>query len=343
MNQLINNPNKLKIMKTTLKYMKPFAATFAIFAATISVFAQTDNLKLTLPEFTSIVISSPMEVKLSQGTENSVSISEGNIQDIIKAEVKDNVLYLKGKPEELTINFIKLNKIQLLANSDVESINQINSDKLEIYLKGAASDIDLDLNVNELFSSIEGAGDIKYKGIAGSHVIEIKGAGDVNAYNLVTTSTNITISGVGDAKVNVVQDLKGTINGAGDIKYLSEPATKDIKVNGVGSYGLKGLEKNLQTDKTKNNYDTIKFNLGDYNVYMIKDSIGVNGIEKPKRDTAKNLDKFNIYWSGIGIGVNGYLNANNETKVPLGYDFLELNYPKSINVSLNFCEQKIPI
>jgi hypothetical protein len=50
-----------------------------------------------------------------------------------------------------------------------------------------------------------------------------------------------------------------------------------------------------------------------------------------------------VYWAGVGLGANGYLDANNEITTPTGYDFLDLNYRKSINVSLNFWEQKIPI
>jgi len=331
-------------MKTTTPYMKAIAAGIILFAGISSVFAQTDNNKKVLPEFNSIVVDSPIDIKLSQGTETSITANAGNEMDEVKAEVKDNVLYLKGRGgDDITINFTKLNKIELQANCDVKSINQINSDKLEVFLTGAASDINLDVNVKELFSTISGAGDIKYKGTADSHTIQIKGAGDMEAYQLETNNTTVEISGAGDAQVNVKQDLTGTINGAGDINYLNEPVTKNIKVNGFGSYGLKGSEKNSHSENTEMKHDTIKFNLGDYNVYMMKSAVGVNGKEKPIRDTAKGHHDFKIYWAGLGLGINGYLNANNQTKVPAGYNFLDLDYNKSINVSLNFWEQKIPL
>ena len=103
------------------------------------------------------------------------------------------------------------------------------------------------------------------------------------------------------------------------------------------------LSVSAQDNKTKEKEDSIKFNLGDYNVYMIKDSIDIHGHNRNIKDSTKKKDNFEIYWAGIGLGVNGYLNANNDTKVPTGYDFLELNYPKSINVTINFLEEKIPL
>ncbi len=94
-----------------------------------------------------------------------------------------------------------------------------------------------------------------------------------------------------------------------------------------------------QKDSTSKNRDTVKFKIGNQKVFIVEDKSDTTN----RRDTSKDHDKFKIYWAGIGLGLNGYLNANNETKIPAGYNFLELNYPKSINVSLNFFEQKIPL
>jgi len=321
-------------MKTTLRYLKAIALGISIFAGMSASLAQTDSTsKRMLPEFNSIVISSNMDVKLTQGTENSISVEKGILDKKLITEVTDNVLYIKGKSDEdVTVTFAKLNKLELSSMGDVKSTNPITSDKLEVFLKGAAADIDLDVNVKELTTSIEGAGDVKYKGNADSHTMTIKGAGDINAYGLETNNSSIEIDGAGDAKLNVKQNLTGIIKGAGDIRYLAEPVIKDIKVIGVGDYGLKGSGKTDGSEAT----DTTKFKLGNRKVFIVNDE---------NDSTSKKTDKkkFKIYWAGVGLGVNGYLNSNNQTAVPAGYDFLDLNYRKSINVSLNFWEQKIPI
>lgn len=313
-------------MKTLSKYMRVSAGLLILYFGISPVYAQTDSVKKMLPEFSSIVVSSPMDFTLSQGAESSISIKEGNINDELKTEVKDNILYIKGKPSEnVLINFTKLNKIELQSSCDVKTTGQISTDKLEVNLKGAASDVDLNVNVKELVTTIEGSGDIKYSGTADSHLLTIKGAGDVNAYGLETNTSNVEINGAGDAKLNVKQDLKGVINGAGDITYLTEPALKDIQVNGVGDYGLKGSNKST---------DSTKIRLGKRKFIIVDDKDSTSKHEK---------SHFNVYWSGVGIGVNGYLDASNKITTPTGYDFLDLNYRKSINVSLNFWEQKIPL
>ena len=320
-------------MKTKSTVLKAIVTVIAIIAGMTSLIAQTDSLgKRKLPAFNSIVISATMDVKLTQGEENSISVKNGTLDKKLITEVKDNVLNLTGKSgDDIIITFTKLNKIEVLSSSDVKSTNQITSDKLEVNLAGSASDIDLDLNVKELITSIAGAGDVKYKGTADTHSIVVKGAGDVSAYNLETNNTNVEIDGAGDARLNVKQNLTGTINGAGDIKYLNEPATKDIKVNGVGTYGMKSSGKVAEGQK-----DTTRFKLGDKKVLIINE-----GNDSTKQKAHK--DKLKIYWAGFGLGVNGYLNAKNGTNVPAADNFLDLNYRKSINVSFNLWEQKIAI
>jgi hypothetical protein len=307
--------------------MKKIVATgFAILIGGISATAQNDNTKMVLPEFNAIVVSTNGDIKLNQGTENSVSVKTGNIQDAVSAEVKDNVLYLRKGNDDITVNVTKLNKLTLQSTCDVKSINQISSDKLEIFILGS-SDVNLDVNVKELYTTIEGSGDAKYKGTANLHTVEVKGAGDLDAYDLVTDSTNIEISGAGDARVNATQDLKGVINGAGEITYFKEPVNKDIKVNGIGSYGLKGGKEESKGG------DTTKIKIANKKVWIMND-YGSKG------DTVKHKHKFDVYWAGFGLGINGYLNPNNGTKVPTGFD---LDYAKSIDVTCNFWEQKIPL
>lgn len=315
-------------MKTIIKKIQIIASLLVIIV-TSSVMAQNDSIIKELPSFNSIVINSPMDVNLMQGNINSIVLKEGKIEDI-SAEVRDNTLFLKGKVgNEIQINFIELNKLELLSNCDIVSNDTITSDILEVILKGAASDVYLTVNTKNLTSIVLGAGDIKYTGFAEKHSIEIRGAGDINAYDLATSTTNISINGAGDVKVDASDELRGEINGAGEIYYLKDPITKDIKVNGLGSYSLKKEETS----------DTTKIRLGNKKLIFVD----VDDKEKSNNKREKESEKFNIYWAGIGLGVNGYLNSNNKTNIPTGYDFLELDYEKSVNVAINFWEEEIPI
>lgn len=316
----------------TQKYLRMLAiAGFSVISGITAAYAQTESNKLALSDFSSIVISSPAEVRLVQGTENSVSVNEGNINELVNTEVKDNTLYIKKAKDDITISFIKLSRLELLSQCEVKCGTPINGDNLEVDLKGAASEADLEVNVKNLTTTIEGAGDIDYKGTADSHKLTVSGAGDVSAYDLATSSTDVTINGAGDARIDAKQEIKGVINGAGDITYKSEPASKDIKVNGVGSYGAQGQEKNSETG------DTTKLLIGHKKVLIV----GEDAHDSLKSHHDK--DKFRTYWSGIGLGINGFLNSNNGFDVPAGYEYLDLDYGKSINVSVNLLEHNFQL
>jgi hypothetical protein len=316
-------------MKTQTYFRTLVIAGFSILSGVSTTFAQADSNKLALSDFNTIVISAASDVKLVQGTENSISIKDGNINNLVTSEIKDHVLYVKKAKEDITISFVKLNKLELSGQGDVKSTTQITGDALEVALKGSASDVKLDVNVKNLTTTIEGAGDVEYKGTAENHKITISGAGDIDAYDLATNTTTIDVNGAGDAKLNVKQDLKGVINGAGEILYKEEPVTKDIKVNGVGSYGVEGSEISSVAG------DTTKLKFGHKKVFIVGD--------ESDADKKDDENKFKVYWAGVGIGVNGYLNANNETTVPAGYDFLDLNYAKSVNVSINLLEHNFQL
>lgn len=286
-------------------------------------------VKKTLPEFSSIVINVPAEIKLSQGTENYIEAKDSTEFIGLKAEVRDGVLSINGEGlNDIIIYFTNLSRLELASGCNVKTLNPITSEKLTVLLNEAASTVKLNVSVKNLETIIKGVGDIKYEGTADNHNISIQGAGDVKAYELVTKTTAVLINGSGDVKLDASDKLTGTINGAGEIKYSREPASKNIEVNGVGSYGLK--------NSADSDSDTTSIKIGKGKFLYIdnkNDTLGDDHHEK----------KFRIYWAGFGLGVNGYLNADNKTAIPTGYDFLELNYPRSVNVSLNCIEKKLPV
>jgi len=86
--------------------------------------------------------------------------------------------------------------------------------------------------------------------------------------------------------------------------------------------------------------DTTVISLGKHNIIIVENPDNEDK-EKDKSVPAKDDDDFKIHWSGIDLGVNGYLNKDNTLSVPQNYEFLQLNYSKSLAVSLNFLEKNI--
>jgi len=105
-------------------------------------------------------------------------------------------------------------------------------------------------------------------------------------------------------------------------------------------------------DKSQKNEDTIKLKVGSYKVIIYdteknkgvkdsssKDTLAVENDENEGHHHKKSYKS----WAGFDFGVNGYLNPQNTTKMPAGYEFLEVNYRRSFSYALNLFEKDIPI
>ncbi|MGH2503064.1 MAG: GIN domain-containing protein, partial [Ktedonobacterales bacterium] len=77
-------------------------------------------------------------------------------------------------------------------------------------------------------------GDMNIAGSAQSQNVRISGAGNYHASNFQTDTTDVTITGVGDARVSASQVLYATISGAGAVTYHGMPQVSQ-RITGVGS------------------------------------------------------------------------------------------------------------
>ena len=61
--------------------------------------------------------------------------------------------------------------------------------------------------------------------------------------------------------------------------------------------------------------------------------------DDPTENDGSSTDAL-TFWSGVDVGLSGYLTKDNEMNLPTSMDQWELDYSKSITVSLNFAEKK---
>lgn len=309
--------------------------TFCVIIATQSLtFAQTFEKET--PYFDSIEIDDNLSVTISSGDKPKVLVSGDEASAAAYTpDVKNNILKINANEhtEALAIEIVvtDIKNISMRGASSLKGGNTIKAGDLKLTAHDAAS-IKLDLDVNNLHTLVEGAAGIKYSGKAVSHVIQIKGAASVAAYNLETDNTSVELSGAGSAQVNVKNELSGEISGLGSILYKEEPATVNVKTSGLGTV-KKASSKSGQTSADS---DTTRINLGQKEVHIVTKK---DDDDKKK----KKKEKFDGHWGGLEIGMNNYLNRYQKMDVPGGYDFLDLNTSKSIGVSLNFYEQNIKL
>ncbi len=63
--------------------------------------------------------------------------------------------------------------------------------------------------------------------------------GDIDAYDLSSNDADIRISGSGEIKISVKENLIARISGSGNIYYKGDPKKQDIKVSGSGNVSSK--------------------------------------------------------------------------------------------------------
>ncbi|TVR38148.1 MAG: DUF2807 domain-containing protein [Bacteroidia bacterium] len=195
-----------------------------------------------LDHFKTINISGMYNMKLTEGRESKVMLeTDENIHDLTDIHVKNNTLYISSKEKgiirptklEMIIIYEDLEKITIGGACRLESEGPVSVEKLKINVSGAA-DINLELDVEELVTQIEGAANIVYKGVAGKHLADLSGASQLRAENLQTGMSRIHLSGAGAAHVYVTGSLHATLSGLGSITYHGEPEEIFTARSGLG-------------------------------------------------------------------------------------------------------------
>tara|TARA_R110000868_G_C10930418_1_gene766326 strand:- start:149 stop:805 length:657 start_codon:yes stop_codon:yes gene_type:complete len=180
--------------------------------------------------FTAIEASQGLDVYLTQSNDESIVIeADENLHEIIKTEVKGNVLRIYSdknigyaKSKKIMVNFKTLSKISSSSGSDVAITNTITTDHLELNTS-SGSDMTLKVNTTELECHSSSGSDLKLSGSTQKLVAEASSGSDINAGDLIAESSRVKASSGADITVNTVKELTADANSGGDIKYYGNP------------------------------------------------------------------------------------------------------------------------
>ncbi|MFK7971601.1 MAG: head GIN domain-containing protein [Bacteroidia bacterium] len=243
-------------------------AAFALFATSCDELADgvcengegpIETVTLNVPSFDAITLSNSADVVVTQGPDQSVSVSgEQNIIDLIDTDVQDGVWKIRftkcvRNMDDMTIYITvpELTAVKIDGAGDITGDGTFSTDKFVAEINGAgdidmevdadeitadidgAGDIKMTLTTKRLFSTIRGAGDLEFDGYTTLHDISLRGAGDVFGYDLESSEAVVSVAGAGDVKVSVVDKLDININGAGNVYYKGTPSL-NIRIEGAG-------------------------------------------------------------------------------------------------------------
>ena len=230
-----------------------FLLTLLLLAAPAT--AQNATETRDLDAFTELVLKIPGDVELSQGDTQSVRIEAeskeilGRITTIVRngrlsieADIDNDrslMDWLFGGDDDtgdLTfyITMTEVTALRIDGTGDIEGQTRLSGDALSLRISGTG-DMELEVDMNEIDTDINGTGDIEISGQADTHSISSSGTGDIEADRLVTRTSTVRVSGVGDCTVNATESLDARTSGVGDIRYYGNPSELKVQSNGVGS------------------------------------------------------------------------------------------------------------
>ena len=186
-------------------------------------------------------------VVLSQGDRESVTISgSDNIVAVMQTSVRDGVLVIEndeninvtGVNEDNVLTFTivvkDLTSLTISGAADVE-MGILSTSILDVSMSGAGQFVLQQLTADSLNIVLSGVGNVEVSGEVANARIDIPGAGNINAGDLMSQTANATISGLGSATLWVTDRLTGNISGAGNVSYYGDPQT-GVETTGLGRF-----------------------------------------------------------------------------------------------------------
>ncbi len=185
-------------------------------------------------------------IHITQGPEPALVIdAEPDTLDKIVTDVEGNTLVIRFKwfdallafkglgPIDIRITTPAIRVIRINGSGTVIGETALTTDRLYVSVSGSGK-IAMELTAEELRASISGSGDLRLRGDVKRQEIQISGGGDIEAGELHTEDTDISIAGSGRAQLYATSRLDVTISGSGKVEY-GGGARVSQRISGSGS------------------------------------------------------------------------------------------------------------
>ncbi len=195
----------------------------------------------TAGSFTGVSTSSAIDVLLSQGDNNSITVeADENLHEYIITEVKDGTLHVytdanirDAEMKRIHVTMKEIDRVSSSSAGDVIGITPIKTNNLKLSASSAGN-IRLEVYAQNIDVNGSSAGDITLTGEADMLDAGLSSAGDLNAYNLKIREADVTTSSSGNADVYVTEKLIARASSAGDVNYKGEPKNVDAHSSSAG-------------------------------------------------------------------------------------------------------------
>lgn len=195
-------------------------------------------------EFDGVEVRGGIDVVVTNGAEHTLKIeADQNLMDYIEVNNNGGTIEVSSRDGynlrsdggiKVYATAPAFEHISVAGSGDIRSTGTVKGgSKLELQIRGSG-DIQLAVDAPAVEAEIAGSGSARLQGTTRSLGVDINGAGDVKAFELLSETANIDIAGSGNAEVFASKQLQVEIKGAGDVAYKGS-ATVNQKIMGAGN------------------------------------------------------------------------------------------------------------
>ncbi len=329
-----------------MKTKKSFAALVILMILPFGIFAQSNQSetlkKIVINEpFSKIIASGAFQLSIEQGDQQSISF-QNNPENEVVYSIENETLKVKSVDGKV---FMKVKNISMVSTSDalnVSSIGTLTTPNLVVIAKDASVQ-DLTVACENINIVTNDAAKLTVSGKAQTLTFSAHDASKINAIHLESDNVKANLNNVSTAWVNGKESVVGFTNDISLLYYLNEPKTINIQSKDAS----RSEKTDMQTaENNANEYPVDSLSNLVTDILIEIDSSFTDGTQKGKSDWMKNpfiKKHFDGNWGGLMLGFNNFVNSNNKMEVPIGYEYLDLNFAGSRTFALNLLEQNFTL
>ncbi|TDO24113.1 GIN domain-containing protein [Pedobacter duraquae] len=200
--------------------------------------------KIVAKNFDKISLTGPIKLVIHQDSSYAITVSaDSNVVDAIETKVSGSELTVKLDADKYcgTDSIVvhagigPLTQLKVKGASTIVSTGVLKLGDLKLEFSGTIS-ANLNLQAGKVSTVSEGVTDLKLTGQAGQHELNSKGTITLGAQDFTVGIYKLNIEGLGNSKINVLNELYVETSGASEIYYRGNPKT--IKENKKGAAKL---------------------------------------------------------------------------------------------------------
>jgi hypothetical protein len=290
-----------------------------------------------VPSFTSLDVSSGIDVIVTQGSKQSVVIqAEQNLQELIITEVSGSTLYIyvkkgtniwQSKGMDAYITVTGLQSVNVSGGGDIESQSMIKADNIALNISGGG-DLSFEIDAAGTSCKVSGGGDADIIGTIGACDLQMSGGGDMKLEAGIK-ELNASVSGGGDAVIRSSErsgNITVSVTGGGDLSMNVNADNIMANIGGGGDAAIKAETNTGNAEVTVSGGGDLQMELA---AEKVKIAVSGGG-DAFLKGTAQNLDA--AISSGSDMDATGFKTVNARVNLSGGSD-AKLNVTGTLDIS----------